>query len=211
VLKEPRSCRLLPPILRALRAEDIEPLIVIPYRNPLEVAGSLRARDDMSLREGVLLWLRHIIDAERDSRGCKRSFVAYDTLFEDWRQDFRRMSRDLAISWPRSLETIAAEVDKAIVRDARHNKWTSEDLAQTSYARGLASRVLTACDHCSPPIRTTPAAMAELDAVSAQFDELVELTLPAVRDTRAALAAASAEAEARKAGQCRADRPQCRA
>ncbi len=196
-LKEPRSCRLLPPILRALRAEDIEPLIVIPYRNPLEVAGSLRARDDMSLREGVLLWLRHIIDAERDSRGCKRSFVAYDTLFEDWRQDFRRMSRDLAISWPRSLETIAAEVDKAIVRDARHNKWTSEDLAQTSYARGLASRVLTACDQLAADPNDA-AAMAELDAVSAQFDELVELTLPAVRDTRAALAAASAEAEAEK-------------
>ncbi|HRM75814.1 MAG TPA: hypothetical protein PLI13_14075, partial [Paracoccus sp. (in: a-proteobacteria)] len=92
VLKEPRSCRLLPPMLRALRADAVEPLIVIPYRNPLEVAGSLQARDGMSLREGVLLWLRHIIDAERDSRGCKRSFVAYDTLFENWRGDLQRMA-----------------------------------------------------------------------------------------------------------------------
>ena len=194
VLKEPRSCRLLPPILRALHAEKIEPLIVIPYRNPLEVAGSLQARDDMSLREGVLLWLRHILDAERDSRGCKRSFVAYETLFDDWRGDFGRISRDLDITWPRNLDDIAAAADKAIIRDARHNTWTAEDLARTSYARGLASRVLAACDVlASDP--NDAAAMAELDTIAAQFDELVELTLPSVRDTRAALAIASATAK----------------
>ena len=59
VLKEPRICRILPLVLQALAAEKTEPLIVIPYRNPLEVAGSLQARDKMSPREGVLLWLRH--------------------------------------------------------------------------------------------------------------------------------------------------------
>ena len=195
VLKEPRTCRLLPPILRALKADKIEPLIVIPYRNPLEVAGSLQARDHMSLREGVLLWLRYVLDAERDSRGCKRSFISYDGLFDDWRRDFQRMSKDLEISWPRDLAEIAPEVDKAIVRDARHNKWTPEDLAQTAYARGLARRVLEACD----AFATDPAdaaAMAEMDAVTAQFEELVELTLPPLLDTRAALATASAEAKA---------------
>ncbi|WP_114347654.1 glycoside hydrolase family 99-like domain-containing protein [Paracoccus lutimaris] len=197
VLKEPRTCRLLPPILRALRADDIEPLIVVPYRNPLEVAGSLLARDGISLREGVLLWLRHSIDAERDSRGCKRSFIAYEALFDDWRGNFQRMSKDLGIDWPRNLDRIAPEADKAIVRGARHNKWTSEDLEKTAYARGLALRVLEACE--SFAIDPADAgAMATMDAVSAQFEELVELTQPAIRDTRAALAAASTEAETQK-------------
>ena len=202
VLKEPRSCRLLPPMLRALRADAVEPLIVIPYRNPLEVAGSLQARDGMSLREGVLLWLRHIIDAERDSRGCKRSFVAYDTLFENWRGDLQRMARDLGISWPRDLQEIATEMDKAIIGSARHNRWTAEDLARTSYARGLASRGLAACALLAADPNDR-AAMTELDAVSAQFDELVELTLPVLRDTRDALATTSAEAAAQKATNAR--------
>ena len=197
VLKEPRSCRLLPAMLRALRADAVEPLIVIPYRNPLEVACSLQARDGMSLRESVLLWLRHILDAERDSRGCKRSFGAYDRLFQDWCGDLQRMARDLGIDWPRDLHDITAEMDKAIIRSARHNRWTAEDLAQTSYTRGLASRALAACDLLAAD-PNDPAAMAQLDAVSAQFDELVELTLPALRDTRAALAATRTEAETEK-------------
>lgn len=198
VLKEPRTCRFLPLVLQALAAEHIKPLIVIPYRNPLEVAGSLHARDGMSLREGVLLWLRHVLDAERDSRGCKRSFVAYDGLFDDWRRDFQRLSADLGLGWARDTASIAAEVDKAIIRSARHNKWSAEDLAQTSYARGLALRVYDACEK----LTTDPfdaGAMSEMDAVSAQFEELVELTLPPIRETRSALLSATAEVNAQTA------------
>lgn len=194
VLKEPRICRILPLVLQALAAEKTEPLIVIPYRNPLEVAGSLQARDKMSPREGVLLWLRHLIDAERDSRGFKRSFIAYDDLFEDWRKSFAHLSDDLGIAWPNAIDDVAPQIDKAIVRDARHNRWTYEDLGETSFTHGLALHAFDACKafHADPQ---DAGAMARMDAIAAQFEELTELTLPALRDTRRALADISVRAE----------------
>ncbi len=194
VLKEPRSCRLLPPILRALKAEKIEPLVVIPYRNPLEVAGSLQARDKIALREGVMLWLRHLIEAERDSRGLKRSFTAYDDVLDDWRGAFAHISKDLGIDWPKPADEIAKQADKAIVRDARHNKWSDEDLAATAYTNGLALRAFDACKafHADP---NSAEAMAQMDQIAAQFDELVELTLPAIIGTRRKLTDISADAD----------------
>lgn len=195
VLKEPRTCRVLPPLLRALAAEDIAPLAVIPFRNPLEVASSLAARDGISLREGVLLWLRHFLDAERDSRGIRRSFIAYDSLFDDWRGQLRRVGKDLALDWPTSLDDAAPQIDGAIVRDARHNRWTAQDLEETTYTRGLALRVHAACQLLvANPM--DPDALAELDRIRGQFDELVELTLPSYRDAQKALAGASADAAA---------------
>jgi len=180
VLKEPRTCRFLNAVLRALDADQIEPLIVIPYRNPLEVAGSLQARDGMTLREGILLWLRHILDAERDSRGRRRSFVTYDSLFVDWRGEFARISADLEMVWPNDLDAIAPDVDEAIVKGARHNRWLHQDLVDTSYTSGLALRVFNACQLllANP---NDPAALAALDLAREQFEDLVELThLPLV-------------------------------
>lgn len=197
VVKEPRTCRMLPPLLRALEAEGIAPLAVIPFRNPLEVASSLATRDGMTLREGVLLWLRHFLDAEQASRGLKRSFVSYDSLFGDWRAQFRRMADDLGIEWPHDLDEIAPLVAQAIVGDARHNRWTEKDLAETAYTRGLALRVTAACDRLIRDPQD-PEALAQLDAVRAQFEELVELTLPFHQDARKALACATADAETRK-------------
>lgn len=194
VLKEPRTCRLLPPILRALKAEKIEPLVVIPYRNPLEVAGSLQARDKIALREGVMLWLRHLIEAERDSRSLKRSFTAYDDVLDDWRGAFAHISKDLGIDWPKPADEIAKLADKAIVRDARHNKWTDEDLAATAYTNGLALRAFDACKAFQADPDSAEA-MAQMDQIAGQFDELVELTLPAIIGTRRKLTDVSADAD----------------
>ena len=41
---------------------------VIPVRNPLEVAASLKERNDLSTDQALLLWLRHVLEVERDTR-----------------------------------------------------------------------------------------------------------------------------------------------
>ena len=74
VLKDPRICRLMPLWLGALEEIGATPHIVLPLRNPLEVAASLRGRDektDLTARS-LLMWLRYVLDGERYSRGYAR-------------------------------------------------------------------------------------------------------------------------------------------
>ncbi len=96
VLKDPRICRLVPFWLRALDEFGARAAFVLPIRNPLEVAASLGARNGFSDSKGLLLWLRHVLDAERDTRRRPRAFVAYDDLLRDRR---------------RAAETVAVAID----------------------------------------------------------------------------------------------------
>jgi hypothetical protein len=66
-------------------------------RNPLAVAASLRRRMDNeqfrpaaleSLESGILLWLRHNLDAERHSRPMRRIALAYEEVLQDWESAF---------------------------------------------------------------------------------------------------------------------------
>src|SRR5271169_695327 len=64
VIKDPRICRFAPFWLEVLREMQKAPRIVIPIRSPLEVAQSLEKQQGVPLNEGLLLWLRHNLDAE---------------------------------------------------------------------------------------------------------------------------------------------------
>jgi len=183
LIKEPRTCRIAAPILRALGDEGIRPLAVIPFRNPLEVAGSLRARNGMAERDGILLWLRHVVDAERDSRALPRSLLAYDRLMADWRPEFERLSRQLGLAWPRSLDTAADDMAGFIAPEARHNHRADADLQEVSYTGGLALRVFAALQALTAE-PCDAAAMAAMDSCARQLDEIEDLTLP----TRKAIA-----------------------
>jgi len=97
VVKDPRICRLLPFWLEVFAAAGIEPYGLVVAREPLEVARSLAARaavPDFRLAaiqatsRGLLLWLRYVLDSERQSRGMPRLVVRYDEVVADWRRSF---------------------------------------------------------------------------------------------------------------------------
>ena len=95
VCKDPRICRLLPFWRAVLEAAGIEPDPVLMLRDPGEVARSLAARAGgsglsagasvVSHARGLLLWLRYVLDAERDSRDLLRHVITYHGLLDDWR------------------------------------------------------------------------------------------------------------------------------
>ncbi|MBU8542194.1 MULTISPECIES: sulfotransferase family protein [Roseomonadaceae] len=91
VLKDPRICRLLGIWLPALVRFGTAPLALIPVRNPLEVARSLERREAMPKRRALLLWLSHVLAAERDSRALPRAVAHYDDLLRDWRGYLARL------------------------------------------------------------------------------------------------------------------------
>jgi hypothetical protein len=83
VLKDPRICRFVPFWINVFKEIEAAPRFVIPIRSPLDVARSLRKREQMSLTNGLLLWLRHVFDAEVETRSAARSIFTWNEFLSD--------------------------------------------------------------------------------------------------------------------------------
>lgn len=169
VLKEPRMCRLLPLWWRLLHDVEARPAPVFIYRDPVEVAQSLSARDASSRVQGLHYWLRNQLDAELSTRGMLRSFVCFDELLDDWRQVISRVEAELRIGLPKHCEQSYADVDAFLEPTLRHQHQavTSDDSvdlvmdwARTVFGCFNALR----SDHADQP------AMQELDRIRPAFD-----------------------------------------
>lgn len=119
ILKDPRLCRLFPFWEKVLASEGIDTRVVLCLRDPREVAASLAARfDNSSLRPAAipahsrayLLWLRHILEAERSTRHLPRIAVNYADLVSDWRAALHKLpslSTELALPKPEDSKSQA--------------------------------------------------------------------------------------------------------
>lgn len=97
ILKDPRICRLLPLWNVILENLNTKPHFVICLRHPSEVARSLEVRDGIVRTRAYLLWLQHLLESERCTRGYPRIVVTYDELLSDWRSVARRIIEDLRL------------------------------------------------------------------------------------------------------------------
>ena len=127
VLKDPRACRLLPFWTDALAAFGADAHVVLPIRNPLEVADSLRERDTIDPSVGLLLWLRNVLEAEAASRALPRAFVRFEDLLRNWQPLADVMGRDLGLAWPRRSTSASLEIEGGLKPSARHH--VQEDAA----------------------------------------------------------------------------------
>lgn len=130
LVKDPRICRFVPLWLEGLKQSGYDANCLIPVRNPLEVARSLQRRDKMSITEGLLLWLRHCLDAEHDTRHARRVVLRHDRLLQNWRQVVDNASAALDLEWPRPTIEAAEEIDRFLTAELRHNVASREDLAR---------------------------------------------------------------------------------
>jgi hypothetical protein len=120
-IKDPRMCRLADVWLEAANVAEVDPLIIVMLRNPAEVIASLGARDLMGEGYAELLWLRHVLDAERYSRGQKRLFFRYDQLIDDFQSLIARVKEKLGISLPRNTPKVHAEISNFLSLALRHH------------------------------------------------------------------------------------------
>ena len=198
--KEPRMCRLLGLTLPALRALGAGAQVVIPWRHPAEVAASLNRIRPYPAQAGVLLWLRHNLDAERDSRGVPRAVLGYDGTMADWAGQMRRVAAQLGQGWPVDDPAVAQRVAGFIRPGARHHAAPHPDWAAGLGRAGeMAAALLPALDALAEDpgdaaARTTCDALtSELEAL----DALVGPTLAYQFDYTHGLAARAAEARRR--------------
>lgn len=166
ILKDPRACRFVP-FWKSVLAEARAALrVVIPLRSPIAVARSLRARDGMPLTKGLLLWLRHTLEAERETRDVPRAIVEMDEFLSDWRSETSRIADEIGLAWPRDLQVVAPEIDAFLSTDLVHQHAT-EDENQTlhSWAFRAYTALLTLAHKPE-----APHARATLDEIASAFE-----------------------------------------
>jgi hypothetical protein len=128
VVKDPRISRLVPLWLSVLERLDVTPSFAIVLRNPLEVAASLKERDSFGPTKSYVLWLRHVLEVEHDTRGLHRSFVAYDDLMRDWRAVVNRLAEELDLAWPRLTHVTEYRIEQFLSDAQRHHLFSERDL-----------------------------------------------------------------------------------
>ena len=129
VLKDPRLCRFVPLYEEVLGEMGIAVRFILPHRNPVSVLASLAARDDMSASYAALVWLRHVLDAEAETRGKTRVFFGYEEYLDDWRAVAAKISSTLGLDWPRGADKAGREIDAYLSRDLQYHAATLDDLS----------------------------------------------------------------------------------
>jgi hypothetical protein len=129
-LKDPRICRLAPFWFEVLEREKVAPKIVVPLRNPFEVAQSLATRDGMEEHLGLLMWLRHVLDAEVASRSMDRVFVSYDELLGDWQSVTGKINDTLGVVLPRLSPMTAVDIESFLEHGQRHHSISAVELSR---------------------------------------------------------------------------------
>lgn len=166
VMKDPRICRLFPFWAEVLGATGHDVVVVSPLRDPVEVAASLSSRNGFSQREGLHLWLRHVLDAEAASRGRPRIFLPWSDFLADWRTTTGALGARLALPLDVPGKDQPHPVDDFLSRDLRHQA------ASAPSDDPLAVRAWQALTHLARH-GEEPAIHAELDAVRADFDRKI--------------------------------------
>jgi hypothetical protein len=132
VVKDPRVCRLMPLWQDACQRLGLGVHAVIIVRNPVEVARSLKTRDQFPEAQSFVLWLRHFLDPERFTRTGSRSFASFEGLIADRLGTIRRIARDLGLSFPIPDAELVPLLDEAIKPSLRHHVATDDDVSQAA-------------------------------------------------------------------------------
>ncbi|MBU6506039.1 MAG: glycosyltransferase [Alphaproteobacteria bacterium] len=168
-LKDPRLCRLLPLWLPLLRALRITPHFVLVLRHPAEVAASLAKRDRKSNAAAALLWLRHMLEAERATRGLPRTIVNYADLIEnprDWTTEFNRVAAECGLRWSNAYHAVDEAVAAFLSPGLRHHQ-----IAEKSDGDVCGAWVQSVYD----ALRTPKCQTGECDRVAAEIERADEV------------------------------------
>ena len=189
VLKDPRISVLATFWDRVLGEAGFRAHYVIMVRNPIEVAESLRARDQFPLEKSLLLWSSYMVALERDTRGRPRTFVSYDQLMSDWRAARRRIEQDSGVPFARDTAAAANEIDRFLERGLRHHRARSDELSTRpeipEHVKTLYGIFAAACEGAEIDVE----AIAKIEAELGGVERLVGPILADLRSQGKSLAA----------------------
>jgi hypothetical protein len=195
VMKDPRMCRLMPFWGPVFEEAKWSVRALLPIRSPLEVAWSLNCRDGLGPAYGCLLWLRHVLDAEAETRGMARAVLDWPEFLGDRRKALTRVSEQLGVIWPHWHERALAEVDEFVSADLRHQRASEADLRRHPAVNDLVTQTYAAMidlvrdseDSCV--LRKLDGLRADFETASAIFDSPMREFNEEVRQIRSQAAA----------------------
>ncbi|MFG1424123.1 hypothetical protein [Roseixanthobacter liquoris] len=179
MLKDPRISRLVPFWFEELRASGYTPHALLPVRNPLEVALSLRARDRLPVAHGLLTWLRHALDAEHASRATPRDVISWRTFLSDWRGTLETTGTRLHLAWPRWSDFSAIEIDGFLSDTLRHQRIDDPNWRTRPEIHEWVRLTYDALEELSRT-PSSNSALETLDQVRIEFDRACTIYGPAL-------------------------------
>ena len=127
-IKDPRMARLLPFWSEIFAHLDLDVTYVIAFRNPMSVAYSLVKRNQFELEKGYLLWLEHMLNSLRLTRGCRRVFVSYERLLSQPDVELRRIGDVLGTSFDPQGAAFQEYRQDFLEKALQHNRYELADL-----------------------------------------------------------------------------------
>ncbi len=127
-IKDPRLAFLFPVYAKALKELNIDIKIIIPYRNPVEVAASLTKRNDFSPEKGMLLWAYHILLAEKFSRDFQRVFIDFNDLIFNTESTMQQMTESLYIDFNSRYTKKKKEINEFLDPGIKHHNVSIDEI-----------------------------------------------------------------------------------
>jgi hypothetical protein len=122
-VKEPRLCLLFP-----LWKEFLEmPICLHIYRNPLEVAYSLKTRNAIPLLTGIALWEKYNVSAFNASRGFKRIVVSYNDILSNIEKTIDKLIADLSAFGVKGIRRPSNEESSSFIDDRYYRNVDTND------------------------------------------------------------------------------------
>jgi len=147
VLKDPRLCILMPGLRPWLESSLISFVAFLPVRHPSEVIESLWVAESIPRSQGLILWIRHVLEAERHSRVIERLIVPYERLIADPNailcNCFEALAKSAGSDGLRPLEMMAPAkfIDPRLHRQRAASavpEWALEERADAFYTFALS-------------------------------------------------------------------------
>ncbi len=201
VVKDPRLSLLAPLWVEVLERRAVRPVFVITVRHPDEVAASLAKRDGFSYARSHLLWLQHLLEAERATRGHRRVFVHYERVLTDWRVELERIAAALDVTWPNAGAEIARQISAFITPSLRHHGGDARESAAPMPA--IVQEAYAIATSAASSAAVSSASSSAFDAVASAFEDALRLAGALIRDLSDQLAEGS-ESHAREIERARA-------
>ncbi|NBV71229.1 MAG: glycosyltransferase [Burkholderiaceae bacterium] len=144
-LKDPRLCRTLPLWQKILVEMGVRVGYLLVFRDPFEIAASLKERDGMSVDYGLTLWGSYQTDALRHTEGKSRLFVGFHQLLANSERELARMSEFLETAWePEAKSTLEYE-KKFLESDLRHHQTKNGQTLEPAALQALALALDKVC------------------------------------------------------------------
>lgn len=162
-IKDPRMCRLMSLWRPWLEQAGFRSSVILMLRRPADVIASLAHRDHLPAGQAAWIWLRHMLEAERDTRGMPRAVMTYENLMADWRTEVAHIAKALDVDWPCQPEAAGPAMDLFLEPGLRHHRSSLEEVRLPALLHGWLEQAYAAI------VRAPSVDSVALDEITSQI------------------------------------------